>query len=417
MKLKPSTILAACVLIAVGGFLAGRVSSSASGPANSSDNLPEARTSRTGAALRSVAEAMDGKRSNRDRSAKSADSKDPTARLAKLESILRGENALDRNRALLAYIDQLGPGDFQQAVTDFRSLGITEDRLGEYSLLLTAWANVDPTAALAFAKDSTSGKFATNAVITAWAANDPEGAIQWAKANFDGNGANPYLPGIIRAIAGSDPTRASDLLTSMPRSLERAEGLDALLPNLLRQGAASTRAWIDALIDDSLKNGAMTRTARELAATDPAGTASWLLANPGEATKRRFDDVYSIWAQKDQQAAMNSYSALPAGENRSNALRGIVSGIASENPNAAVSLLNRYPNDVTDRVVQNVVWHSLRSDPSLAVSQIGRISDESQRNRTYQYAIRNWLGSDPASAQSWMNANPLPPAVQKALTQ
>lgn len=397
--------------------MAGRVSSSATASADSSATLADARTPRMGAASRSVAETMDGKKSNRDRSAKKDHTEDPKGRRAKLESILRGENALDRNRALLAYIDQLGPADFQQAVADFRSLGITEDRLGEYSLLLTAWANVDPTAALAFAKDSTSGKFATNAVITAWAANDPEGAIQWANANFDGKGANPYLPGIIRAIANADPSRASDLLTSMPRSTERGEGLDALLPSLLRQGAASTRAWIDALADDSLKNGAMMRSARELAATDPAGTASWLLANPGEATKRRFDDVYSVWVQQDQQAAMNAYSALPAGENRSNALRGLVSSIASDNPNAAVSLLNRYPNDVTDRVVQNVVWHSLGSDPSVAVSQITRISDENQRNRTYQYAIRNWLGSDPASAQAWMSANPLPPAVQKALTQ
>ena len=166
-------------------------------------------------------------------------------RLARLEGIVRGENPLDRNRALLAFIDQLAPEDFQEAVEHFRSLGITENRFGEYSLLLSAWAKTDPLAALGYAREKTRGNFATNTILTSWASIDPQSAIRWAEANHTGDEANPFMAGVIRGIAGTDPELATSLLTSMPRSTERGEALDAVLPYLLAKGNDAARAWIE----------------------------------------------------------------------------------------------------------------------------------------------------------------------------
>ncbi len=415
MKLNTTTTLAALVLIGVGGFMAGRVSLPA--PAVTVQDGPaETRSSRTSFPTSPGGNA-DGRKSSRTTRPEREAAMTQQERLVKLESIIRGENPLDRNRALLAYIDQLAPGDFEGAVARFRELGLTDNRMGEYSLLLTAWAAADPLAALAYTRENTRDGFATDTVLTSWASADPEAAIRWANANFDGEGANPFLAGIIRGIAASDPARATELLTSMPRSEERGEGLEAFLPHLLQQGATATRAWIDGLTDNALKDGAIMRAADKLATLDPAGTASWLLANPGEASRRRMDDVYSAWAQKDQQAALSSYAALPAGQDRSNALRGLITNVAMESPKAAVSMLDRYPNDVTDRVVQSVIWHSFGTDPSLAASQIARISDENRRNQMYQRAIGNWLERDPTSAQAWLRSNPLPEAVQNELNR
>lgn len=415
MKLNTTTTLAALVLIGVGGFMAGRVSSPA--PAAITEKGPvETRSSRSSAST-TVTGSADSKKSTRTPRSERDAAITPKDRIAKLESIMRGENALDRNRALLAYLDQLGPNDFEAAIAHFREMGMTDARMGEYSLLLTAWAAADPLAALTYAKENTREGFATDTILSSWASADPEAAIAWAKANFDGEGANPYLAGIIRGIAASDPTRATELLASMPRSEERGKGLEAFLPHLLQQGSTATRAWIDGLTDPSLKDGAIMRAADKLAALDPAGTASWLLANPGEALRRRMDDVYSTWAQKDQQAALSSYAALPAGEERRNALRGVIASVASESPKAAVSMLDRYPNDVNDRVVQSVVWHSFGENPSLAANQIARIADENQRNQMYRRAIGNWLERDPASAQAWLQNNPLPEAVQNELNR
>ncbi len=410
------TIAALLLVIGTAGFMVGRISSPPSSDDESSAGLSETRSSRATSeasrdASNSAAERM-ARRSARPESGNSPVSPDE---LAKLASIARSEDPLARNRAMLAYIDRLGSGDFEAAVAHFRSLGITESRLGEYAMLLSAWAKMDPIAALDYAKANTSSGFATETVLTTWASSDPDAALRWAEASHQGEGANPYLAGIIRGIAETNPERATQILTGMPKSIERGEALDAILPHLLSQGNDATRTWIAAIADDSLRNGAMMRSAEKLAATDPAGTAAWLVANPSEATQRRMDDVYGAWARKDQQAAMSSLVALPSGENRTNALRGVVSSVASENPRAAVSILDQFPNDVTDRVVTNLIWHSFGSDPGIAASQIARITDESQRNRFYSRLLEAWTERDAAAANTWIQSNQLPPSVMENL--
>ncbi len=412
MKLTPTTALAALILIGAGGFMAGRISSPVVSPSSTPEGTAETRAAQ--ASSHEVTRESNGStKSTRTARTERGEKGSPHERIAKLEAIMRGENPLDRNRAFLTYLAQLGSGDFAAAAALFNSLELTDSRRGEYSLLFSAWAQTDPTAALAYAK--ANGGHATNTIMTSWASMDPEAAIQWAKANFSGDGANPYLPGIIRSLSTTDPARATELLASMPRSEERGKGLDYMLPHLLQQGADATRSWITSLSDSVLKNGAMERSVDRLAATDPAGTAAWLIANPGEAQQHSVDNVYGIWANRDKQAAMASFAAMPAGENRTNALRGMVSSTASEDPKAAVSLMNSYPNDVTDRVVQNFVWHSMESDPALAATQIARIADPEQRDQTYRRTLDNWLERDPAAATAWLQSNPMPPAVQKHL--
>ena len=397
--------------------MAGRISSSGAVAAN--PNSADGRKS-SRAFGQSAGDANSGPASRKSQHAERparAAAASATERLARLEAIMRGENPLDRNRALLAFIDQLGPGDFEAAVAQFRKMGITDQRFGEYALLLSAWAKEDPLAALTYAKANTSGRFATSTILATWASIDPEAAIRWAETNHEGDGANPYLAGIIRTLAGSDPVRATQLLTGMPRSQERGEALDAMMPHLLTQGAEAARAWIAALTDDSLRDGAMMRSATQLAATDPAGTATWLAANPGQASQRMMDDVYSVWAGNDLQGAVSSISSIASDENRSNALRGVVNNLANTDPKAALSMMNRFPNDVSDRMVQQFVWHSFGSDPSLAVTQIARMADEGQRNQMYGRMVGSWLEKDATAANAWLRTNPLPAAVQEQLNK
>ena len=283
MKPQSLTLLAALVFIGVGGFMAGRISAPGASDA-AAGNAANSRESAgaSGHPSDGFAAGAGGKKSQHsDRAGHGATT--AAERQARLEAIMRGENPLDRNRALLAFIDQLGPGEFEDAVAQFRKLGITDQRFGEYALLLSAWAKHDPLAALAYAKANTRNGFATNTILTTWASNDPESAIRWADANHEGDSANPYYASIIRSLAATDPARATQLLTGMPKSQERGDALDAIMPHILTQDGNSVRSWIAALTDDSLKDGAMMRSAVTLANSDPAGTATWLAANPGES--------------------------------------------------------------------------------------------------------------------------------------
>lgn len=417
MKLTPKTTLAAAVVIAIGGFAIGRISAPAgaeeAGVALAEERGPSARSAARGGDGRAVGAARQTRTNNRPDARAGGRDGD---RLERLASIVRGENALDRGRAMLSFIDQLGPDDMEEAVAHFRSLGITDSRFGEYAMLLTAWAEMDPMAALSYATANTGGSFATTTILTAWAGRDPEAAVAWAAQNHTGDGANPHMPGIIQGIAASDPLRATQLLTEMPFSRERGAALAAMLPHLIRQGPDAARIWVAGLEDERLRDGAMVRLAEQLASVDPKGTAEWLVANPGAAADQRLNNVFDAWARQDQAGAIASFNSLPPGAARSNAFRGVVSAVAASDPQAAAAMLNRHSGDVTDGAVRSFVWHSFGSDPVTAANHINMISDAGARDEMYRRTLTGWLRRDPDTATSWIRSNAVPPTVLEQMS-
>ena len=417
MKWNATSVSAACLVVGIGGFVAGKLTGSPSGGGEADELLERAQrvsSERTSSTHDDSSSRRDtASRASRPGSERPASGIDD--RLAKMEEIVRGENALDRSRAMLAWIDSLSPSEFEAAVAHFRSLGITDNRLGEYAMLLTAWAEVDPMAALAYTTANTRGGMATGTVLSAWASRDPESAIAWAEAKHEGDEANPYMVGIIRSLAATNPTRATELLQALPFSGERGEALRAMMPHLLKQGPDAAKSWIAGLSDERLRDGATARFAEEMAKADPAGTASWLLANLSEASTRSVDEVFEEWAKTDKNAALASFSNLPEGEARSRALRGLVTVEAREDPQAAAALMNRNAADVDDRMVFHFVWNSFDKAPDVAANQIGMIEDERDRNRMYGRALGAWLDRDANAAQAWINSAKLPEPVLRSL--
>ncbi|MFK7851372.1 MAG: hypothetical protein AB8D78_10380 [Akkermansiaceae bacterium] len=418
MKLNATSATAACLIVGLGGFLVGKVTTAPSEKSEadrlleSTDQLVNSRTSsggpdgeRRGAGNRPL-------RPGSERSDSTFDE-----RLAKMEEIVRGENALDRGRAMLDWIDSLAAEDFEGAVARFRSLGLTEARMGEYAMLLTAWAEVDPIAALTYTKENTRGGMATGTVLSAWASRDPEGAIQWANNEHEGDGANPYMVGIIRGLAGNNPTRATEILQELPFSRERGQALGAMMPHLMKMGAEASKTWISNLADDQLRDGAIARFSEQMAKEDPEGTATWLLANLGESSTRSVDEVYEEWAKKDSAAALATIGSVPEGAARSRALRGVITVEARENPGAAAALMDRYADEVDDSTVMHFVWNSFREEPAIAMSQVSKIEDEGRRNRMYSRTLESWINNDQVAAQRWIDSADLPDSVIRRLPQ
>jgi hypothetical protein len=418
MKLNATSAAAACIAVGLAGFLLGKITggstetSGADQLLSDSERMVEQR--RSGSTDSTGSRFTAGKRPIRP-GASTADSTFDE-KLDQMESIVRGENALDRGRAMLDWIDSLAPEEFEDAVARFRGLGLTEARMGEYAMLLTAWAEVDPLSALTYTTENTRGGMATGTVLTAWAARDPEAAIAWAKTNHEGDDANPYMTGIIRGLVATNPVRATELLQGLPFSRERGQALSVMVPHLMEMGPEYAQSWIAALGDDRLRDGATGRFAEEMAKQDPAGTATWLLANLGDNSTRSVDEVFEEWAKVDQASALASFEQLPEGEARSRALRGMVTIEARENPQAAAELMNRFPEDRNDRMVMHFVWNSFGNAPEIAMTQTANIQDERRRNRMYERALDSWLDRDKAAAQQWINSANLPDTVLKSLS-
>ena len=414
MNTKTTSLAAAAALAIAGAYVAGRKSgqdaAQAAAEGAGGGALPGKLSTRGGIEGETGGSA---RRSLAERAAAKGGSVRGEEALAKMEALMRTTDPIERSKAWLDFINSIDPAEYESVVASFRSLGMTESRMTEYSMLLSAWAKKDPLQALEYAKANTGNRFARNTILTAWAAYDPEGAIRWARQNHDGgeDEGNPWLIGVIQGLAAHDPARASQLLAGMPFSEERGEALGALLPTILARGSDAAMAWAEGITDDALKQGAMSRVAEALAAKDPAATAAWLMQNPGEAADRTMDDVLSAWMDKDQDSAMAYYQGLPAGEARTNALRGVANSLAMEDPRAAADFLDANAADANDRVYQQFVWHSFGQAPDVAVNYISRLSNGREQERMYGRMLDGWLRRDFDAASQWISQNPLPQNV------
>lgn len=412
-----SSFLTLSLALALGltGYWIGR-SHSANSAAATSTSLSAASTSRTQADsiqnLDSSAHKFSQGKSLKSTIRKAASPQD------RIQALQKITDPMERTRQWLLLVDSLKPEQFEAFVAAYRAEGIPPERMSEYAVLLSAWAKVDPQGALDYASKNTGNPFARQTILATWAGYDPNSAIAWAKSNHQGDGGNPWMVGVIKGIAFQNPELASSLLQEMPRSVERGEALNQLLPALLDQkGLAETRDWVLKLPDAALKEGAMMRLAERTVQQDPQGTADWLIAHPSQATNRMVDDALYVLASQNRDAAQQYFQQLPAGEIRSNALRGIVNATAIAAPQEAIALMNAYPKDVSDRMVEQFVWHSFRQDPAAAVSQISRLTNPQEQERMYSRTLSWWMERDPKAALDWANRNPLPDKVVERLNK
>jgi len=413
------TLAGALIVASAGAFFAGRMTApGAGGAAASADHAQSRKISSRGDGADDAAGAT-GRRAAGERTGAKASSVQGAKAIAKMEELMRVTDPMERSKAWLDFINSIDPSEFESVVASFRDLGLTDSRMSEYSMLLSAWAKKDPLQALAYAEENTGNNFARNTILTTWAASDPDAAIRWAKEHHEGEEeeGNPWMIGVIQGIASSDPARAAQLLAEMPFSEERGEALGALLPHLLAQGADAAHAWAVGIKDDQLKQAAIGRVAEALATKDPAGTAAWLMSNPGEAALRSMDNVITTWMEQDKDAAVAYYKGLPSGPERSSALRGVANSMAMENPRAAADFLDANAADADDRVYQQFAWNSFGQAPDISASYIGKIADPREQERMYNRLLDGWMRRDFNAASTWINGNPLPQNVSQRMQQ
>ncbi|MDX1679954.1 MAG: hypothetical protein R3242_04405 [Akkermansiaceae bacterium] len=348
----------------------------------------------------------------RQRGSTNFSSGDATVRM---EAIMNNPDPLARTEEWLRFVKGLGPDEIEEVVVDFRAKDLARYNLSEYSMLLTAWAKFDPLTALDYAKENTGTPFARQTILTSWATTDPVGAMKWAEANHDGEGANPWMVGVIRGIAASDPERATELMNGMPYSRERGEALFAVQGHYLKQGPEAARNWAMSIEDERLRAGAISRIAENLARTDPVGTADWLQATESEGANRAMTEVMARMAETDTDAAIAYFEAIGDEQLKSRALEGITDQLAEKDPQAALSLINSNPSLASDDVYREFVWGTRDQDPALGAATISRIADADDRNRTYRRYLGRWLRNDREAAAGWINQNQLPQNVMRSV--
>ncbi len=321
---------------------------------------------------------------------------------------------VERAKAFLALIQTLETDDFLNVVADFRALGITEQRMSEYGMLLHAWAKADPEGALDYAIKNTGTPFARQAIMASWSSDDPEAAIAFARDNYEGEGANPLLVGIIRGIAPSDLSRASDLLQELPYSRERGDALQSILPYVMENGSDLALTWAAGIADAQLKSGAISYIMGDLAGSEPLRAAELLnTLDDRAAATRAADDVAGAFARVDLEEA-KTWSIGLDDDLRGEAVEGVIGYYASQDPLAASEWLGSLSGTTNlDSAIRQFAWRSMGAEPELAAEWIGQIQSPERRNEMYNSILPRWLRSDRSSAEQWIQETPeLPESVR-----
>tara|TARA_B100001094_G_scaffold327105_1_gene384556 strand:- start:91 stop:1359 length:1269 start_codon:yes stop_codon:yes gene_type:complete len=314
---------------------------------------------------------------------------------------------IERARGFLELLETLEADQFLNVVTEFRALGITEQRMSEYGMLLHGWAKTDPKGALAYTLKNTGTPFARQEIMASWSTDDPEAAIAFARANHTGTGANPLLVGVIRGIAPGNLSRATDLLQDLPYGRERGDTLQSILPLVMENGVSNALTWTASIADAQLQSGAINYIMSGLAGSEPRHAAELLVTlDDKSAAARAADDVGGALARLDLEEA-KTWSAGLNDELRSQAIEGVIGHYASQDPSAASEWLASLPETADlDGAIRQFAWRSQRSEPQLAADWIGQIQSIERRNEMYNSVLSRWLRNDPASAEQWIQTTP-----------
>lgn len=412
MKSRPLIIGSAWILSLAGAYIIGSGGTESTDPTTNSGSRQStpAKSVRPGsgsADLASDRRALSA--SPAIRAAGSLPARQAVAELALLT------DPIDRVQGFLALVDSLGPDEFEGVVAEFRSLGITQERLTEYGILLHAWGQSNPPAALDYALENTGTNFARQTVLASWATYDPDAAIAAAEAQFEGDGANPMLVGVIRGLAREDLNRATDLMQGLPRSRERGDALETLLPIILADGVDSALTWSDGITDEGLRGATVASIARHVSDEDPAKAADMIMSIEDDDSKfRALDDIAESWAKQDIDAAVAFANTLEP-TLKAEAAEGIIRELASENPLEASQWMETLAAEGVnlDAAIHRFIWKANSTQPELAANWIGQMTDKRDAERNYHHFLGRWQSQDAEAANAWIANTELPKSIKR----
>ena len=338
---------------------------------------------------------------------------------AGLVDVMDSPSRLQRIQGLLAMLDRLPDGDFAGVYAEFMAMPGADMRGTERSLILQAWAERDPGAAIAYIQDQGGDDFERETVLGSWAAIDPQGAMAWAMEAQDEGQVNNWVLGALRGVAEGDPELAKTFLAGMEASETRSRALREMQDYVIRNGYDYSEAWISTIADEGLRNEASRRLADELAELDPARAATWNEGIQDRDTRRNVsEDVADRWARTDLNGAVAWVNSLPA-DTQSEAAEGVARHWARQDPAAAARWLTGLgDNPDLDGARRIYIEEAFRYNPGASLDFVGQLSDERARTGYYFRYLGGWMREDRDAARQWAEANAanLPaPVVERML--
>ena len=279
-----------------------------------------------------------------------------------LAAILEERDPRQRTSDLEAFINNLGRGDYADALRRIRRIPGSNERDLASRLLVARWVQTDPEAALNFAASNRGFEYVADDVFETEAAGDLQMALERAKALPDSDLRYMALRGVLSFMADNDPAGALRLA----QSLGEFPGNEPLSSVIYRQWATNDpqAAALQAMQQggDGGWRSPVYQVARTWANSDPTAAANWSigLTDP-QAQARSIGQVMRQWSREDVTAAANWVNALPPGSTYDAAAGALAVSLAGNDPQSAVGWAQNIAdvnarNTALERISREVMW-------------------------------------------------------------
>ncbi len=384
-----------------------------------------------------------------DRGVESQTGGDRKAKARSLDEIYRQPGQSSRVQAMLDFYSNLGPGEFQSEAEKLDSLPFNE-RLLASVLLFGKWAEVDPTAAMAFTDTmGMAGGFVRPTVLQGWASSDPvnaakyytENPAQFAMMNMmggrGGRGMGMQGPGgiiagewakqdpaaamdwakglktnsaeamtsVVSEVAKTDPRKAAEMVGSMDEA-SRGGAYETIARQWGAENFTEAQAWANTLPEDQ-RGAAMASAIAGLAQNSPELAASEIgKMTDTDARRNAIPIVAKNYAREDVRGSMDWLNSLQDDGAKSDSMREVMPIWAAADSEAALDFVKSQTSpSVKDSAAQRYVWSNRTSSPQELMEVAGLISDERDRGRTTGVVAARWLQEDKAAATSFINSS------------
>ncbi len=433
--------VAALVVGAAGGYISGK----------GSDVAPDSSE---------VADAAQRTRASSRLEGASSTAPKKSSRAASPQEISRLAGNSTRIQALLEFYSGLTPEQLAEEATKLENLPMNERLMASF-LLFGQWAEVDPTAAMAFSntmgmaggfvrptilqswasvdpanaaryyqsnprefammdmmgggRGPMGGQGASSIIATEWARQDPAAALAWASALETGKGQ--AMTAVVSEVAKTDPKKATEMLAKM----DPADREDAYRSVASQYGAmdfSAAQSWINTLPADE-RDGALASAISGLSGTNPQQAVEQVkLMEEGNAKDRVIGNIARDLARQDPVAAAAFVKSQQSEEGQRDAMRELMPTWVNQDPQAAASYVDSFePGPVRDSAAQAYVWSNTTSSPAELVNIASSITDDGDRNRAEGIAYMRWMREDAAGAASAIESSSLPDEAKERILE
>jgi hypothetical protein len=280
-----------------------------------------------------------------------------------LATILAEHDRRQRMSDLEAFINNLAPGDYGNALKGIRRMPSTNERDLASRLLVARWVQTDPEAALNFAAANRGYEYIADDVFQTEAASDLTTALDRARAITNPDLRYQALLGVLSFMADSNPAGALQLA----QGLGDFPGNEPLSNVIYRQWATNDPQGAALAAMQAGGDGwrsPILQVARTWASEDPLAAANWSIGlTDSQAQMRSISQVMRQWTREDVSAAANWVNSLPPGSSYDAAAAGLAASLAANHPQDAISWAQNIADptmrtDALQRVSREVMWRN-----------------------------------------------------------